>query len=367
MNYINEGFICLVKSKIGFLSKSDIVQLALDKSITDNKGISKTAAQQLILAYMSEDLAKEITGRYSHIIGFTSFEVEDMLQINKSERTKLTKKKLLNVTGYYEVKSYGKVLLCPVYDAAQILGMSANDIETLKSSIKPASEAQLNSLKLAKEIQTKSRTCVGCGFIVGSKKELYDGMCRSCLQYQLREERMQEAMSERKSWLNNKDKYAILDTETTGLHSDDEIIEIAIIDLDGKVLLNTLVKPIKPISREAFDKHGISNDYIIGRNFPTWDQVHAEVNRILQERTIIAYNSNFDVRLLCQTSMKYGLVFDRINHVCLMDNVTRELSLSKNISLLAASGADGQSHRALDDCMLCLDIIRKGLEDSELS
>jgi len=40
----------------------------------------------------------------------------------------------------------------------------------------------------------------------------------------------------------------ILDTETTGLGDDDEIVQIAIIDgFTGKVLLNEKLKPIKSI------------------------------------------------------------------------------------------------------------------------
>lgn len=45
-------------------------------------------------------------------------------------------------------------------------------------------------------------------------------------------------------WLTN---CLILDTETTGLGDDAEIVEIAIIDQDKNVLLNSLVKPSKPI------------------------------------------------------------------------------------------------------------------------
>ena len=34
-----------------------------------------------------------------------------------------------------------------------------------------------------------------------------------------------------------------LDTETTGVTADDEIVELTIIDDDGKPLINTLMKP----------------------------------------------------------------------------------------------------------------------------
>jgi len=58
--------------------------------------------------------------------------------------------------------------------------------------------------------------------------------------------------------LAQKQNYLILDTETTGLGEKDVIIQMALIDLDGNVLLDSLVKPKKKksISREATEVVG---------------------------------------------------------------------------------------------------------------
>ena len=45
--------------------------------------------------------------------------------------------------------------------------------------------------------------------------------------------------------LNNKNNYVILDTETTGLGDNDVIVQLGILDLNGNVLLDTLIKPTK--------------------------------------------------------------------------------------------------------------------------
>lgn len=55
-------------------------------------------------------------------------------------------------------------------------------------------------------------------------------------------------------WLD--DNRLFIDTETTGLGDDAEIVEICIIDSHGFILLNTLVKPTKPIPDEAIAIHG---------------------------------------------------------------------------------------------------------------
>lgn len=48
------------------------------------------------------------------------------------------------------------------------------------------------------------------------------------------------------------------DTQTTGLGTRDQVIEIAAIDKDGFVVLNTRIKPTVPIHPEAQCVHDIS-------------------------------------------------------------------------------------------------------------
>ena len=52
------------------------------------------------------------------------------------------------------------------------------------------------------------------------------------------------------------------DTETTGLSDEDEIVHIAIVDIDGSVLIDTLVKPSKLIPSEATYIHNITNKMV---------------------------------------------------------------------------------------------------------
>ncbi len=61
-------------------------------------------------------------------------------------------------------------------------------------------------------------------------------------------------------WLDN--DYLFIDTETTGLGDDAEIVEICIIDSHGFIMLNTLIKPTKPIPDEAIAIHGITNEMV---------------------------------------------------------------------------------------------------------
>lgn len=95
-----------------------------------------------------------------------------------------------------------------------------------------------------------------------------------------------------------------LDTETTGLEKSDEIVEIAIIDKKGSVLINTLIKPQILIPESATAIHHISNEMV--NNSPEFPQIWPEIQELIMNRPIGMYNAEFDVRLIRQSMQKYN-------------------------------------------------------------
>jgi DNA polymerase III subunit epsilon len=90
-----------------------------------------------------------------------------------------------------------------------------------------------------------------------------------------------------------------LDTETTGLYPPrDKIVEIAIIDGNGKTLLNTLVNPEREIPLEVINIHGIDNEMVKGS--PTIEDLEPQLIQILSGKELIVYNLSFDIRFLSQ-------------------------------------------------------------------
>lgn len=73
-----------------------------------------------------------------------------------------------------------------------------------------------------------------------------------------------------REWLRN---CVILDVETTGLDKYAEIVEISIIDEQGHILLNTLVKPLEPIPDDVIAIHGITNEMVASA--PSWAYLRA--------------------------------------------------------------------------------------------
>ena len=109
-----------------------------------------------------------------------------------------------------------------------------------------------------------------------------------------------DAIKTARSILNQKPVY--LDTETTGLERSDEIVEIALIDFDGSVLLETLVRPKISIPFGATRVHHITDDMVAGA--PTWPEVWPQIGALLSGRLTAIYNEEFDIKLMKQTTEK---------------------------------------------------------------
>ncbi len=94
-----------------------------------------------------------------------------------------------------------------------------------------------------------------------------------------------------------------LDTETTGLSEQDEILEICILEADGSVRFESLVKPRGPIAAAAYGVHRITKRMV--KDAPTWDHVAPQVQAALAGRRVAIYNAAFDLRLLRQSHALY--------------------------------------------------------------
>ncbi len=153
-----------------------------------------------------------------------------------------------------------------------------------------------------------------------------------------------------------------LDTETTGLDDNAEIIEIAIIDDEGKSLINTKVQCQGEISPAAITVHGITKADLA--DAPLWaDVYHQVINIINAAGVLVIYNLSFDWGMLIQTSERYCLDFaqdvkDELKCECCMIDFKQAHDLYSYEKLgyayLASGGKkyDVQAHAALGDCMM---------------
>jgi len=99
-----------------------------------------------------------------------------------------------------------------------------------------------------------------------------------------------------------------LDTETTGIGPNAEIVEIAIVDNAGQTLFDSLVKPRGPIEPDAARVHKITASMV--QDSPSWDVVWEQVRPVLSGRLVGIYNSEFDLRLMKQTHQRFWMQWD---------------------------------------------------------
>lgn len=170
-------------------------------------------------------------------------------------------------------------------------------------------------------------------------------------------------------WL--RDNVLIMDTETTGLGDDAEIVEVTIIDTAGRVLLNTLVKPRSVIPASATAIHGITNEMVA--TAPSWPHVCRSLYDIISGRRVVIYNSDFDTRILDQTNDRWWITIhfkiERPMFECAMLAYAEfygQISdrggykWQKLTSAAEQQGViiEGTPHRALSDCLTTLGVIK---------
>jgi DNA polymerase-3 subunit epsilon len=154
-----------------------------------------------------------------------------------------------------------------------------------------------------------------------------------------------------------------LDTETTGLDARAEIVDIAVIDAEGRVLLDTLVRPRRSIPAAASRIHGLSDTDVAAA--PGWIVVYERLLPILARRRVVIYNAAYDTRILRQCCDELELAAPRFRGECAMLKYAefageRERSGYRWHRLDTAARRFGVSpggHRALTDAETCRQVV----------
>lgn len=99
-------------------------------------------------------------------------------------------------------------------------------------------------------------------------------------------------------------EFVVLDTETTGLESDDEAVSIGLVAKDGAILLNTLLCHEKQCSPKALATHGVS--WEATRGAPHFREVWPHLIKATRDKILIGYNLSFGTRIIGQTGQRYS-------------------------------------------------------------
>ena len=158
----------------------------------------------------------------------------------------------------------------------------------------------------------------------------------------------------------------IIDIESTGLLNrdpDTEIAQISIMNTQGRPLFSMLLKPSQPMNDEVIAIHKITNEQI--QDQPVFPQVAKMISFVLENKHVVCYNADFDVRLLWHMFKKYEVKPPTIaGSSCCMDRYSEwcgEWSVKKEgfkWQKLPALGY-GMAHDALTDCLSTLKVMQK--------
>lgn len=157
----------------------------------------------------------------------------------------------------------------------------------------------------------------------------------------------------------------ILDLETTGLISkqpESEIVQITLINVWEKPLLNMLIKPNFPIGWESMRIHKI--EPVMVSSSPTFEKVAPLLINLISGKHLVSYNAQFDIHFVVHMLTKYGFEVPEFETSCAMENFAKwqgEWNKSKNswkwqkLPCLAF----GEAHDSLTDCLSTFRLMQK--------
>ena len=152
----------------------------------------------------------------------------------------------------------------------------------------------------------------------------------------------------------------VIDCETTDLPG--ALCEVAVVDTEGRILLNSLVNPCQPISPDATRVHNITDRMVAGA--PGFPDALSDLLRVTAGRRVLAYNAPFDYECLRSGAQRYDRNSEHLDDPdtwgCIMRARSAWVGSPDHFYPL------GAAHRAVGDAVAALAVLQAIAEDSGL-
>jgi DNA polymerase III epsilon subunit-like protein len=196
--------------------------------------------------------------------------------------------------------------------------------------------------------------CVRCGKDVRYKKKL----CRACYEEELALRRIEGDAHRNAHYEMDRKKVLFFDLELTGFYDHDEILSVTIVDATGRLIMDTLVKPVKKKKWKNTEKiHGITPDMVVYS--PTLEELTPRIKEIFAAADhIIAYGVSTDyshIKYIYDTPAEREALHDKV--LCCANEFVRYTHEVRPDIV----------HASLTDAMACFEIEWEGIAHSSIA
>ena len=151
----------------------------------------------------------------------------------------------------------------------------------------------------------------------------------------------------------------IVDTETIGAGPTLEIVEIAVGDVEGGIVFESLVQPVfnalpPPSKHHRFVRSEFAEA-------PFWTDIWPRVSSLIDGRLLVAYNAAFDRRAFAATCSRYQQSSAERGWRCAMQLVKKTVGTKRSPTLTEACafyGLAGGNHRAARDVQATAELLK---------
>lgn len=207
--------------------------------------------------------------------------------------------------------------------------------------------------------------CVKCGKDVRYRRKL----CKKCYEEDLAQRREEGDIYRGAYYGMDRERVLFFDLELTGVYDHDEIISISITDATGRIIMDTLVKPVRKKKWKQTEKiHGITPDMVA--DAPLLDDLIPEIKDIFAGAdNLIAYGVSTDyshIKYIYDTEAEREALKAKTR--CCANEFVRfahehlpELNHASLTDAMAALGVewDGVAHTSIADTIGCMKVWEK--------
>ncbi len=222
---------------------------------------------------------------------------------------------------------------------------------------RPLTPAQIAAKERLAEKRRQARTCKRCGDEQEPSSALWaGGICHICHRLEVLRSARYDASEWAREKLADPGSWVVLDTETTGRERA-EAVQIAVLNPDGQVLFDSLVRPKGEIEAGAITVHGITPEMVA--NAPTFAEIYERLAAAVAGKRVVAYNADFDRGVLDGDCRRHGLPLLDIKWSCAMHQYAKWYGeWSDYWEGFRWQELPGGDHSAAGDCRAVLDLMR---------